>query len=54
MACMTVLVAAAYVAATNAVMQAITALVSKLRDEAAPEVRWDPAEHGQTEFGRLD
>ena len=45
---------ATYVAATNTVMQAITALVSKLRDEPAPEVRWDPAAHGQTEYGRLD
>ena len=45
---------ATYAAATNTVMQSITALVSKLRDEPAPEVRWDPAQHGQTEFGRLD
>ena len=45
---------ATYAAATNVVMQAITALVSKLRDEPAPELRWDPAEHGQTEFGRLE
>ncbi len=43
---------ATYAAATNAVMNAITVLVSKLRDEPAPEVRWDPAEHGQTEFGK--
>ena len=45
---------ATYAAATNAVMQAITALVANLRDESPPEVRWDPAQHGQTEFGRLD
>jgi 1-acyl-sn-glycerol-3-phosphate acyltransferase len=43
---------ATYVAATETVMNAITALVAKLRDEAPPESRWDPAEHGQTEFGK--
>lgn len=41
-----------YVDATNAVMQAITALLQQLRGEQAPETRWDPAEHGQSEFGR--
>jgi 1-acyl-sn-glycerol-3-phosphate acyltransferase len=45
---------ATYAAATNEVMQAITALVATLREETPPEVRWDPADHGQTEFGRLD
>ena len=43
-----------YAAATNAVMQAITALLSELRHEQAPEERWDPAAHGQNEFGRPD
>ncbi len=44
-----------YAAATHAVMQAITALVSKPAGrDRPPEVRWDPAEHGQTEFGRLE
>ena len=45
---------ASYAAATNAVMQSITALLSELRDEQAPEVRWDPTQHGQSEFGRPD
>lgn len=45
---------ATYAAATNEVMQAITALLAQLRDDLPPEVRWDPAEHGQTEFGRLE
>ncbi|HXR45588.1 MAG TPA: lysophospholipid acyltransferase family protein [Pseudolysinimonas sp.] len=39
-------------AATLAIMQAITALVEQLRGETAPAERWDPAEHGQSEFGR--
>lgn len=39
--------------ATNAVMQAITALVEELRDEKAPAERWDPSKHGQTEIGRF-
>jgi 1-acyl-sn-glycerol-3-phosphate acyltransferase len=39
--------------ATLAIMQAITALVEELRGEDAPDERWDPAEHGQSEFGRL-
>ena len=43
---------ATYAAATNAVMNAITLLVAKLRDATPPEVRWDPSEHGQTEFGK--
>jgi len=40
-------------AATNAVMQAITALVEELRGEKAPAERWDPSKHGQTEIGRF-
>jgi 1-acyl-sn-glycerol-3-phosphate acyltransferase len=43
----------ALAAATLAIMQAITALVEELRGEDAPEKRWDPAEHGQPEFGRI-
>ncbi len=39
---------------TLAIMQAITALVEELRGEVAPAERWDPAEHGQPEFGRLE
>jgi len=39
--------------ATLFVMQAITALLEQLRGEKAPAERWDPAEHGQTEFGRI-
>jgi 1-acyl-sn-glycerol-3-phosphate acyltransferase len=38
--------------ATEAVMQAITALLEQLRSESAPATRWDPADHGQSEFGR--
>lgn len=43
----------AYQQATLALMNAIAALVGQLRDEKAPGERWDPAAHGQTEFGRL-
>ena len=43
--------AATLTGATNAVMDAITALVEQLRGETAPTSRWDPAEHGQSEFG---
>lgn len=41
-------------AATNAVMQDVTALLEELRGEKAPVERWDPAAHGQTEFGKLE
>jgi 1-acyl-sn-glycerol-3-phosphate acyltransferase len=41
-------------AATEKVMTAITGLLEQLRGEKAPTERWDPAVHGQTEFGRLD
>ena len=40
--------------ATEAVMAAITALLAQLRGETPPPGRWDPADHGQTEIGRLD
>lgn len=46
------LVGASVNAATDAIMAAITALVEQQRGETAPAVRWDPAEHGQSEFGR--
>lgn len=39
--------------ATLFVMQAITALLEGLRGETAPAERWDPAAHGQSEFGRI-
>lgn len=45
---------ATFAAATNAVMQDVTALLEQLRGETAPLERWDPAEHGQTEFGKLE
>jgi 1-acyl-sn-glycerol-3-phosphate acyltransferase len=44
----------ALAAATQAIMQAITGLVEQLRGEKAPGERWDPADHGQPEFGRLE
>ncbi|MBX3193774.1 MAG: 1-acyl-sn-glycerol-3-phosphate acyltransferase [Microbacteriaceae bacterium] len=40
--------------ASAAIMQAITALAEELRGETAPAKRWDPAEHGQSEFGRIE
>lgn len=40
-------------AATNKVMDAITTLVEDLRGEKAPAVRWNPAEHNQSETGRF-
>lgn len=42
----------ALAAATSAIMEAVVDLVEKLRDETAPVERWDPAAHGQSEFGR--
>lgn len=45
---------ATYAEATNAVMQAITAVLEELRGEKAPAERWDPAAHGQAEIGRFD
>lgn len=45
---------AALTEATTRVMNAITALLEQLREEKAPEKRWNPAEHGQKETGRLD
>jgi 1-acyl-sn-glycerol-3-phosphate acyltransferase len=40
-------------AATEAVMVAITDLLAQLRGETPPSGRWNPAEHGQSETGRL-
>lgn len=40
--------------ATEKLMDAITELVEQLRGETAPERRWNPAEHGQSETGRFD
>jgi 1-acyl-sn-glycerol-3-phosphate acyltransferase len=41
-------------AATDRLMNAIAALQSQLRGEPAPSKRWNPAEHGQRETGRLE
>jgi 1-acyl-sn-glycerol-3-phosphate acyltransferase len=39
--------------ATDLMMEAITDLLEELRGESAPDgPRWDPAEHGQSEFGK--
>lgn len=40
--------------ATARLMDAITALLEDVRGEKAPAVRWNPADHGQRETGRLD
>lgn len=45
---------AVLVEATDRLMVAVTALLEQLRDEKAPAVRWNPADHGQRETGRLD
>lgn len=42
------------VAATDAVMADIAAILSELRGEPAPAERWNPSVHGQKETGRLD
>lgn len=39
--------------ATEALMQAITALLAELRGEQAPPERWDPSKHQQSETGRF-
>jgi 1-acyl-sn-glycerol-3-phosphate acyltransferase len=44
----------ALAAATEAIMASVTALTEQLRGVTAPEKRWDPAEHGQSEFGRIE
>ncbi|MEV4688583.1 lysophospholipid acyltransferase family protein [Microbacterium sp. LWH3-1.2] len=44
----------ALIEATDAVMADISGLLSQLRDEPAPAQRWNPADHGQKETGRLE
>jgi len=44
----------ALVAATDVVMADIATLLSQLRGEPAPAARWNPADHGQKETGRLE
>lgn len=41
-------------AATDAVMHDIAELLGRLRGEQPPATRWNPAQHGQTETGRLE
>jgi len=41
-------------AATDAVMADISTLLGALRDTAPPAERWNPADHGQKETGRLE
>lgn len=41
-------------AATAKVMDAITELLEDLRQEKAPAIRWNPAEHNQSETGRFE
>lgn len=45
---------AALAAGTDRLMNEIARLLSQLRGEPAPEKRWNPAEHGQRETGRLE
>jgi len=45
--------AAALTEATRALMDAIAALLGELRGETPPSERWNPLEHGQTEWGRF-
>lgn len=40
--------------AAEEIMRAITALLAELRGEEPPAIRWDPAEHGQTETGKFE
>jgi 1-acyl-sn-glycerol-3-phosphate acyltransferase len=44
----------AHVEATTALMDAIAALVGELRGLTPPVERWDPAAHGQSEYGRFE
>jgi len=44
----------ALVEATDAVMADIAQLLGRLRGEPAPPERWNPADHGQKETGRLE
>ncbi len=45
---------AALVSGTDRLMNAIAQLLAQLRGEPAPEKRWNPADHGQRETGRLE
>ena len=45
--------AAALSQATRALMDAIAALLGELRGETPPADRWNPAAHGQSEFGKI-
>jgi 1-acyl-sn-glycerol-3-phosphate acyltransferase len=45
---------AALAAGTDRLMNAIAQLLAQLRGEPAPQKRWNPAEHGQRETGRLE
>ncbi|MGV8857633.1 lysophospholipid acyltransferase family protein [Rhodoglobus sp.] len=40
--------------ATEKLMTAITALLEDLRGETAPKMRYNPADHGQSEVGRFE
>ncbi|MFC8681469.1 lysophospholipid acyltransferase family protein [Microbacterium ureisolvens] len=44
----------ALVEATDVVMADIAGLLAQLRGEPAPAERWNPADHGQKETGRLE
>ncbi|GAA2990761.1 1-acyl-sn-glycerol-3-phosphate acyltransferase [Microbacterium terrae] len=45
---------AALVSATDELMADVSGLLGQLRGEAAPAERWNPADHGQRETGRLE
>ena len=45
---------ASLAAATDVVMADISQLLARIRGEAAPAERWNPADHGQKETGRLE
>jgi 1-acyl-sn-glycerol-3-phosphate acyltransferase len=45
---------AALVNATDVLMADIARLLAQVRDEPAPATRWNPADHGQKETGRLE
>jgi 1-acyl-sn-glycerol-3-phosphate acyltransferase len=42
------------VKATDVLMADVAKLLSEIRDEPAPAARWNPADHGQKETGRLE
>ena len=44
---------AAHVEATRALMDEIARLLGELRGETPPAERWDPAAHGQSEYGKF-